>query len=83
MMKQSKESLAGFAESGKLVVTNKRKAEQMLATIGIQPSEVSRIINLSKEIVTQSEEDVKGIIKYSLSKDSDGMPAFCLVWALA
>ena len=58
------------AEDGKLVITNKNKAEQMLATIGIQPAEVSRILNLAKGSITQQEGTVNK--KYSLSKDSDG-----------
>ena len=41
------------AESGKLVLINKKKAEQMLATIGVQPSEVSRIISLARDIIPQ------------------------------
>lgn len=63
------ERIKNAAESGKLVVTNKNKAEQMLATIGIQPSEVSRLINLAKGTISQTEADVK--TKFSLS-DSDG-----------
>ncbi len=64
------------AEEGKLVAINKNKAEQMLATIGIQPSEVSRIINLAKDSISQKETNVKrdkeNSIKYSLSADSEG-----------
>lgn len=39
------------AEEGKLVAANKNKAEQMLTTIGIQPSEVSCIISLTNTII--------------------------------
>ncbi len=41
------------AESGSLVVTNKNKAEQILRTIGIQPAEVSRMLNLAKTTISQ------------------------------
>lgn len=57
------------AEDGKLVVINKNKAEEMLATIGIQPSEVSRILNLAKDSLSQLDESVNR--RFSLS-DSDG-----------
>ena len=56
------------AEEGKLVVENKNKATEMLATIGIQPAEVSRILSLAKDTLTQKGENVN----YSLSDDSDG-----------
>ena len=58
------------AESGKLVVTNKNKAEQMLATIGIQPAEVSRILNLAKDSLAQKGEIVNR--QFSLSTDNTG-----------
>ena len=57
------------ADSGKLVVINKNKAEQMLATIGIQPAEVSRILNLAKDILSQEEDSVN--TQYSMSKDRE------------
>ena len=47
------------AEQNKLIVINKNKAKNMLATIGIQPSEVSRILNLSNNSLSQGNEDVK------------------------
>lgn len=47
------------AEKNKLIVINKNKAKNMLATIGIQPSEVSRILNLSNNSLSQGNEDVK------------------------
>ena len=53
------------AESGKLVVINKNKAEQMLATIGVQPSELSRILNLAKGSLSQQTDSVKGKLSYS------------------
>ncbi len=59
------------AEGGKLVLLNKNKAEQMLATIGIQPSEVSRIVSLAKGSLSQQNENVK---KYSLSAVADVQP---------
>ena len=56
------------AEVGKLVCINKNKAEQMLATIGIQPAEVSRILNLSKDILPQNSEKSSGNVDYSLNE---------------
>lgn len=47
------------AEQNKLIVINKNKAKNMLATIGIQPSEVSRILNLSNDSLSQGDEYVK------------------------
>ena len=70
------ERITKAAESKNLVVTNKNKAEQMLVTIGIQPSEVSHIISLAKSTITQPEADVKG--QFSLSaeqSDADYMDA--------
>lgn len=61
------------AEVGKLVCINKNKAEQMLATIGIQPAEVSRILNLSKDILPQNSEKSSGNVDYSLSEDIDNV----------
>lgn len=54
--------ITDVAQKGNLVITNKNKAEQMPATIGIQPSEVSRIISLAKAMLSQ---DAQGV-KYSL-----------------
>lgn len=45
-------------EQNKLIVINKNKAKNMLTTIGIQPSEVSRILNLSNNSLSQGNEDV-------------------------
>ena len=47
------------AEKGKLVVIDKKKAENMLATIGVQPSEVSRILNLAQDSLSQLADNVK------------------------
>lgn len=47
------------AEQNKLIVINKNKAKNMLTTIGIQPSEVSRILNLSNNSLSQENKDVK------------------------
>ena len=58
------------AEDGKLVYTNKNKAEQMLATIGIQPAEVSRILNLSKDILPQNSEKSSGKTKISAEAET-------------
>jgi len=46
-----------------------KKANQMLATIGVQPSEVSRMINLSKDIITQNSEKSSSDTNYSLSEE--------------
>ena len=43
------------AENGTLVITNKNKADEMLAPIGIQPSQRSRIISLAKDVLSQNE----------------------------
>ena len=55
-----------YAEAGSLVVTNKNKVEQMLTTIGIQPAEVSRLLNLAKDSISQKENVVNR--KFSLSE---------------
>ena len=47
------------AEKGKLVVIDKKKAANMLATIGVQPSEVSRILNLAQDSLSQLADNVK------------------------
>ena len=54
------------ADGGKLVVTNKNKAEQMLAAIGIQSSEASSVLDLAKDSLSQNSDAVKGDMKYSL-----------------
>jgi len=41
----------------------------MLSTIGIQPAEVSRILNLAKDIIPQSERNVN--TKFSISEEVD------------
>ena len=64
------ERIKKAAEAGKLVITNKNKAEQMLSTIGIQPSEVSRIVSLAKDSISQLPENVN--TQFSLSKDNNG-----------
>ncbi len=50
--------IAKAAETGSLVIINKNKAEQMLATIGIQPSKVSHIVSLSKHTISQKAQSV-------------------------
>ena len=45
----------------------------MLATIGIQPAEVSRILNLSKDVLPQNTEKSSGNVDYSLSEDIDNV----------
>ena len=58
--------IKGAAEEGKLVVINKNKAEQMLATIGIQPAEVSRLLNLAKDSIAPLPKNVN--TQFSLSQ---------------
>lgn len=48
------------AEDGKLVIINKNKANDLLAPIGIQPSQRSRIINLAKSSLSQVFDNVNG-----------------------
>ncbi len=64
------------AKNGTLVITNKNKADEMLAPIGIQPSQRSRIISLAKDIVSQNDTPVntqsmqdgeKDVHKYSFA----------------
>lgn len=47
------------SEQNRLVVINKNKVKNMLATIGIQPSEVSKILNLANDSLSQENNDVK------------------------
>lgn len=47
------------AEGGTLVVVNESKVKDMLATIGVQPSEVSNILNLAKSSLSQSDSKSK------------------------
>lgn len=47
------------AENRKLVITDKKKAQAMLTTIGVQPSEVSRLLELSNDSISQTGDDVK------------------------
>ena len=51
--------ITAAARDGKLVITNKNKAEQMLTTIGVQPAEVSNIINLASDSLSQANQNVK------------------------
>lgn len=48
------------AESGNLVILNKNKANDLLAPIGIQPSQRSRIIDLAKDSISQYSEKSSG-----------------------
>ena len=47
------------AESGKLVIVDKQKTQTMLATVGVQPSEVSRLLELSRSSISQNGRNVK------------------------
>ena len=64
------------AEEGRLVVINKNKAAEMLATIGVQPSEVSRILDLAKETLSQAEEDVKQFSVSDTQLETEGQEEF-------
>ena len=59
------------SESNNLVITNKTKAQAMLATIGVQSSEVSKLLELSKDSLSQTEDNVKYSLKLS-DTDSTG-----------
>lgn len=56
-----------------LVITNKNKAAEMLASIGVQPAEQSSILGLAKDNITQhtseSQEETSGT---DLNADADG-----------
>ena len=68
------------SENRKLVITDKKKAQAMLTTIGVQPSEVSRLLELSNDSISQTGDDVKHFLnidseetKNSLKRtDSEG-----------
>lgn len=62
--------IANAAENGRLVVINENKAKQILASIGVQPSEQSRILSLAKERISQESINVNR--KLSLSEDGGG-----------
>ena len=53
------------ANDGKLVVLNEKKAEQMLAAIGIQPSEASNILDLAKTIIPQNSQKSSSSAKFT------------------
>lgn len=58
-----------IAENGKLIITDKEKAQTILATVGVQPSEVSRLFELSRDSLSQKGINVK---KNSIETDSKG-----------
>ena len=47
------------AENRKLVITDKKKAQAMLSEVGVQPSERSRLLELSNDSISQTGDDVK------------------------
>ena len=59
--------IVAAARDGKLVITNKNKAEQMLTTIGVQPAEVSNIINLARDSLSQANQNVKEKVNDNIS----------------
>ncbi len=61
--------LRNAASAGKVIITNKNKAEQMLASIGVQPSELSSIIDLARNSLSQDTANVK---QYSLDGETPG-----------
>ncbi len=50
--------ITNASKNGSLVIINKSKAEQILHTIGIQPSEVSNIISLARNSISQTNSNV-------------------------
>lgn len=63
------------ADEGRLVITNKSKAEEMLASIGIQTSKQSNILSLARDSITQTSpvvntEDKKSL-KFSLGSNGE------------
>ncbi len=58
-----------IAENGKLIITDKEKAQTILATVGVQPSEVSRLFELLRDSLSQKGINVK---KNSIETDSKG-----------
>ena len=48
------------ADERRIAVTNKNKAEQMLAAIGIQSSEASSVLDLAKIVYHKHGDAVKG-----------------------
>ena len=47
------------ADESKLVISDTKKAQAMLATVGVQSSEVSRLLELSNDSISQTGDDVK------------------------
>lgn len=47
------------AENRKLVITDKKKAQAILSEVGVQPSERSRLLELSNDSISQTGDDVK------------------------
>lgn len=54
-----KNQIIKAAESGKLIVKNKNKANEQLARVGIQPSERDNILSLAKDSLPQNTDEVK------------------------
>ena len=62
------------SNAGKIVILNKNKAEKLLTTIGIQPSEVSSILDSAKDSISQNSDLSTG--KLSLKeKDTEYLKA--------
>lgn len=55
-----------YADSGKIVIINKNRAEKLLTTVGLQLSEVSSILDSAKSIISQNSDLSRGKIKNSL-----------------
>ena len=47
------------ADESKLVISDTKTAQAMLATIGVQSSKVSRLLELSNDSISQTGDDVK------------------------
>ena len=61
------EQITKSADNGTLVITNKNKANDLLAPIGIQPSQRSKIISLAKDSISQYSEKSSENKRFSLS----------------
>ena len=60
------------AESGSLIITDKSKANDMMSTVGIQSSEVTKIIDLAKDSIAQSNSNVNNNFSIKNSVEEKG-----------
>lgn len=52
------ERLLKASEEGKLIITPKNKAQEIFASIGVQPSELSKILELSNNSLSENNDSV-------------------------